>query len=69
MTLRLHIASEYVIDLDDSVSDDEAHAIAGAVTAEWGHLPAGLIATATAPHITATCRMRQGADPERGWVS
>lgn len=69
MTLRLHIASEYVVDLDDSVTDAEAHAIAAAVTADWGHLPEGIPATATAPHITAACRMRQGANPERGWVS
>lgn len=67
--LRLHIASEYVIDLPDTVTDDEAHRIAAAVTAEWGHLPEGIPATATVPHITATCRIRQGADPERGWVS
>lgn len=69
MTLRLHISSSTVLDLDDSVTDEQAHAIAAAVTAEWGHIPAGVTATATAPHITATCRMRQGADPERGWVS
>lgn len=69
MTLRLHVASEYVIDLPDTVTDDEAHAIAAAVTADWGHLPAGVTATATVPHITATCRMQQGANPELGWVS